>query len=226
MVILRLFAALGGIVGYVLAALFTVYPATKPEQQHFYFLLAVIFGALAFILLAAVEIWADLRRRSREQKDAERERKRKKRERKRDKRVAALQDDIKELLTLRVQPPVPTGPGDTLKTEVIQSLPAQGAVAHKYLREAGFALAKEMRDFLDSVPDGLPLEEEHNLVFQPFLQTFWPRLRDIKDRFAVHLGPNEMVSSVQWLPTTKERIRLTEKHLEREAEKIKPDVLT
>jgi hypothetical protein len=138
-------------------------------------------------------------------------------------KLAELFDLVSSLKLAAAQAPPRTD--DKLETTVVTPLPAQAVVVYKYLREAGLALAKEIRTFLGSIPGGLSLEDEHNRVFGPFLETFWPRLRDIKDRLENVLPRGSVVPSTHWLPTTKDRVQHTADNLEREALRVPTDAL-
>lgn len=107
--------------------------------------------------------------------------------------------------------------------QAAQTLEASGLVSIS-LQQAGITLAKEIRDFENTVPEGLSLEDEHNALFEPFIQNYWSRLHDVKERFQTVLGPAQVVSSVAWLPTSKDNVDKIARNLEREALRVPPNV--
>lgn len=108
-------------------------------------------------------------------------------------------------------------------TTQAQTVEASGLVSIA-LQQAGINLAKEIRDFENTVPSGLSLEDEHNALFGPFIHAYWSRLHDIKERFKTVLGPVQVVSSVAWLPTSKDNVDKIARNLEREALRVPPNV--
>lgn len=189
----------GGLGTYIGVADLT--PSTKAIIAR----LDIGLGVVAVIAIIAYFIFDHMRERERDERDRERDATQKK-----ILNLLSAPDTAQRLTT------------DSLEAKVVKT-PTEPA---KSLRQAGFQLAKEIRDFLTSIPDGLSVEEEHNRVFAYFLKTFWPRLRDIKERFEVMLPKWSVVSSVEWLPTSKERVQKIADNLEQEALRVDKDVLS
>jgi hypothetical protein len=93
------------------------------------------------------------------------------------------------------------------------------------LRQGGFDLAKDMRSYLDSVPEGLTLDRQRDIVFPYFLNTYYPRLSAMKDRFRATLPRGSVAPTTEWLPTSKDQIEKIVENLEREAGRVDRDVL-
>jgi hypothetical protein len=204
----------GGVTG-VMSWLLQIYLAvTVPQDAEFkkhVLAVSAVLGAVAIVGIVVYAVCDFLRGREEERRDRAQD---------------AKIEELLGLLAAQAAQAAPKVPDDKLETTVVKTLPAQAAVAYKYLYEAAFALAKEMRTFLDSIPSGLSQEEEHNRVFEPFLRTFWPRLRDIKDRLENVLPRGSVVPSTQWLPTTKDGVQQTADKLEREAQRVDKTVLS
>ena len=101
---------------------------------------------------------------------------------------------------------------------------AEGLVVASTLRQAGFDLAKEMRDFEVSIPRG-SREEEFEAIFPRFLKTFYPRLATLKDRFEVVLPKWSVQSAAKWLPTDRDTLKKIANDLEQDANRTSADIL-
>lgn len=176
---------------------------------------AAILAVIALIGIGTFAVAEYVRDRKRDALD----RKRDKRERKRDKAMKEL------LARMAAMPPVLAPVGESPPSrQVVTDQPPTPARTERTLRRAAFDLAKEMRAFLADIPSGLSREEEHERIFGPFLNTFWPRLHTVKDRLENVLPRWSVVSSVEWLPTDRESVQNTLDALEREANEVSPDI--
>jgi chromosome segregation ATPase len=86
----------------------------------------------------------------------------------------------------------------------------------KTLWQAAMDLAAEIRAFVEAVPAGLTFDEEHERLFQPFLETYWPRLHHIQDRLE-NVLPRQSVFTMTKdpLPSSKQNVMEIGNNLER-----------
>jgi hypothetical protein len=97
--------------------------------------------------------------------------------------------------------------------------------APRTLQQVVFALAKEMRNLVNTVPEGLTLDEECELLFDVVNETIWERYQAAKDRLAVVLPAREVQPPDSMVGTSKDRLRQAATNLEQEALRLPDGVL-
>jgi len=218
------FRLAGGVTGSVASVLtaaiqttLAVHPPQDDPARAFWAAAAAILGVIAIlgILTFAVADWA------RERKRDALDRKRDKRERRRDK---TLQDLLTKMAAMTQSAALAEPSASTVPAHGVEPSPPPKPTATT-LWQAAVDLAAEIRALVQSVPDGLTLDEEHGRLFELFLTTYWERLRVIKDRLETVISPKwSVLSSTHWMANSKQNLRNIADNLEQEALKVDKDI--
>lgn len=192
-------AGAGGVVNTILAAILAISPPSDGAAKERFLSCVIGVGVVAIVGIVAFAIAEHIDKRNTKREATDR-----------DAQLARIYNAVS---TGASGPTVSAGSDDT-----------KPQTAKQTLRQAALDLAAEIRRFVATVPDDSSVDEEHEWVFEPFLKTYWPRLRDIKDRLKNVLPAGTVKSPTEWLPTSKDRIQKIADDLERDAIRTPEDV--